>query len=127
MTLFVAARSFECIFERVTNRPVEWDVLHPLDGSMIAIIRLVWLGPRREARYRAVSPEADRGERTLIGYWETLDAAHEGVLALYERVIGRSLGGGNLPPSRPLVPQAPPPGGAEPGRPARPARHSSRA
>jgi len=111
----------------MTLRPAEWDVLHPLDGHPIAIVRLVQLGTRREPYYRAVSPEPDRALRRLIGYWGTVDEAHEGVLALYERASGRSLAGGDRPPSRPLVPQKPPPGAPQQGTPARPRLHAARA
>lgn len=112
----------------MTLRPAEWDVLHPLDGHAIAIVRLVQLGPRREPYYRAVTPELERSQRRLIGYWGGIDEAHEGVLALYEHASGRSLAGGDRPPSRPLVPQKPPPGeGGRAGRPARPRLHSARA
>ncbi|MGY3128145.1 hypothetical protein ACVWW9_001644 [Agrococcus sp. UYP33] len=111
----------------MTLRPAEWDVLHPLDGHPIAIVRLVQLGTRREPYYRAVSPEPDRALRRLIGYWGTVDEAHEGVLALYERASGRSLAGGDRPPSRPLVPQKPPPGTPQQGTPARPRLHAARA
>lgn len=55
----------------MTLRPVEWDVLHPLDGQPLAIIRLVYLGARREPYYRAVTANPDRAERKLIGYWAT--------------------------------------------------------
>ncbi|WAC66041.1 hypothetical protein OVA14_12215 [Agrococcus sp. SL85] len=126
----------------MTIRPAEWDVLHPLDGHRIAIVRLVALGPRREPYYRAVTPEADRAERRLIGYWASVDHAHDGVLALYERASGRSTSGGGRAPARPLVPQKPPPcagpavaqrptGAAPPeqrhGYAARPLRHAARA
>lgn len=112
----------------MTLRPAEWDVLHPLDGHPIAIVRLVQLGERREPYYRAVTPEGDRALRRLIGYWGSVDEAHEGVLALYERASGRSLAGGDRAPSRPLVPQQPPPGeAARPGTPARPQLHAARA
>ncbi len=112
----------------MTLRPAEWDVLHPLDGHPIAIVRLVQLGQRREPYYRAVTPEDDRALRRLIGYWGSVDEAHEGVLALYERASGRSLAGGDRPPSRPLVAQKPPPGASRtPGTPARPRLHAARA
>lgn len=115
----------------MTVRPVEWDVLHPLDGRPIAVVRLLVLGPNREPYYRAVSPETDRTQRRLIGYWGTLDHAHDGVLALYEHASRRSLSGGDLPPSRTLVPQKAPPGERTPehrtGYAARPAKHGSRA
>lgn len=114
----------------MTLRPAEWDVLHPLDGHAIAIVRLVQLGPRREPYYRAVTPEpeTERVQRRLIGYWGSVDEAHEGVLALYEHASGRSLAGGDRPPSRPLVPQKPPPESAQrQGMPARPRLHSARA
>ncbi|MGM1028320.1 MAG: hypothetical protein ACQEWM_00450 [Actinomycetota bacterium] len=111
----------------MTLRPAEWDVLHPLDGHAIAIVRLVQLGPRREPYYRAVTPEPDRALRRLIGYWGTVTKAHEGVLALYEHASGRSLAGGDRQPSRPLVPQKPPPEARSAGAPARPRLHASRA
>lgn len=93
----------------MTIRPAEWDVLHPLDGRPIAVVRLVLLGPAREPYYRAVTPEDDRSQRRLIGYWSSVDHAHDGVLALYERASGRSTSGGGREPARPLVPQKPPP------------------
>lgn len=111
----------------MTLRPIEWDVLHPLDGRPIAVVRLVALGPRREPYYRAVSPEPDRPQRRLVGYWGSLDEAHDGVLALYEHLSNRALAGGDAPPSRPLVPQKPPPAPFEPGKASRPRLHSSRA
>lgn len=113
----------------MTMRPVEWEVRHPLSGDLIAIVRVVALGSRREWYARAVSPEDDRASRTLIGYWGTPDDAHRGVLALYERRTGQSLaGGGAREPSLPLVPTKPPPeAGRQPGMAARPRRHASRA
>ncbi|GAA1420506.1 hypothetical protein GCM10009640_09930 [Agrococcus citreus] len=111
----------------MTIRPCEWDVLHPLDGRPPAVIRLLVMGPNREPYYRAVSPEPDRSQRRLIGYWGSLEHAHDGVLALYEHLSQRSLAGGDMPPSRPLVPQKPAPGAPEQRRAARPAKHSTRA
>lgn len=93
----------------MTIRPAEWDVLHPLDGRPVAVVRLVLLGPTREPYYRAVTPEDDRSQRRLIGYWSSVDHAHDGVLALFERASGRSTSGGGREPARPLVPQKPPP------------------
>lgn len=111
----------------VTLRPVEWDVLHPLDGQPLAIVRLVWLGPRREAYYRAVTANPERAARKLIGYWPTLDDAHTACLALYERATGRSLSAGNRPPSLTVPPQKPPPLEHREGMAARPRLHSARA
>lgn len=102
-------------------------MLHPLDGRSIAIVRLVLLGPRREPYYRAVSPESDRSQRRLIGYWAPIDHAHDGALALYEQLSGESLSGGGRAPTRQLVPQKPPPGERPPSYAARPAKHASRA
>lgn len=102
-------------------------MLHPLDGRPLAVVRLLVLGPNREPYYRAVSAEVDRSQRRLIGYWGSLEHAHDGVLGLYEHLSRRSLAGGDMAPSRTLVPQKPPPGAPEPGRAARPAKHSSRA
>ncbi|QCR18818.1 hypothetical protein [Agrococcus sp. SGAir0287] len=113
----------------MTMRPVEWEVRHPASGELIAIVRMVALGPRREWYARAVTPEEDRARRALIGYWASPDEAHRGVLALYERRTGRSLAaGGSGAPTVPLVPMKPPPASrAEPGMAARPMRHASRA
>lgn len=102
-------------------------MLHPLDGTPLAVVRLLILGPNREPYYRAVSPEPEREQRRLIGYWGSLEHAHDGVLALYEHLSRRSLAGGDMPPSRPLVPQKPPPRVHERRRAARPVKHSSRA
>lgn len=114
----------------VTVRPIEWDALHPLDGRPIAIVRLLVLGRDREPYYRADSPEPNRTQRCLLGYWGTLDHAHDGVLARYEHASRRSLSRGDLPPTCSLVPQEAPPGGStprhRPGYAARSARHSSR-
>lgn len=91
-------------------RAVEWEVCTPLDGHLIAIVRLVRLGSRAEPYFRAVTPEADRSQRRLIGYWGSAEEAARGVLALYERATGRALsGGGNRPSTMQLVPQKPPP------------------
>ena len=84
-------------------------MLHRLDGRPLAIVRLLTLGPNREPYYRAVSPEPDRAQRRLIGYWGSPEHAHDGVLALYEHASRKSLAGGDMPPSRPLVPHKPPP------------------
>lgn len=108
-------------------RAVEWEVRTPLEGLVVAIVRLVELGRRREHYYRAVTANPDRSQRRLIGYWGSADDAHDGVLALYEHGTGRSLSGGDTKPSRALVPQKPPPPDEPPGMAARPAVHSSRA
>jgi|GEM_PF-5780134 len=91
------------MFEAVTIRPCEWDVLHPLDGRPLAVVRLLILGPNREPYYRAVSPEPKREQRRLIGYWGSLEHAHDGVLALYEHLSRKSLSGGDMAPTRALV------------------------
>lgn len=52
----------------MTMRPIEWDVLHPLNGQPLAIVRLVYPGPRREPYYRAVTANPDRAQRKLVGY-----------------------------------------------------------
>jgi len=113
----------------MTMRPVEWEIRHPTTGDLIAIVRMVALGPRREWYARAVTPEEDRSRRSLIGYWASPDEAHRGVLALFERRTGRSLGpGGSGAPTVPIVPMKPPPGAPrEPGMAARPRQHASRA
>jgi hypothetical protein len=111
----------------VTLRPIEWDVLHPLDGQPLAVVRLIWLGPRREPYYRAVTANPDRDARKLIGYWGNLDDAHTACLALYERATGRALGAGDRAPQLQVPPQKPPPERFEPGVAARPRVHSSRA
>lgn len=111
----------------MTMRPVEWEIRHPVSGDLIAILRVVALGPRREWYARAVTPEADRSRRTLIGYWASPDEAHRGVLALFERRTGRSFPAGAAEPAPPLVPMKPPPDAHEPGMAARPRRHASRA
>lgn len=115
------------MFDAVTIRPCEWNVLHPLDGRPLAVVRLLILGPNREPYYRAVSPEPQREQRRLIGYWGSLEHAHDGVLALYAHLSRKSLSGGEMAPTRALVPQKPPPGEQEAGRASRPAKHSSRA
>lgn len=76
-------------------RPIEWDVLHPLNGQPLVIVRLVYLGPRRGPYYRAVSANPDRALRKLVGYWGTLEDAHTGCFALYEQATGESIAGGN--------------------------------
>lgn len=81
----------------MTLRPVEWDVLHPLDGQPLAIIRLVWL--RDEAYYRAVTANPDRTARKLIGYWPDLTTAEQGCLALWEKATGQSIYGGGKKPT----------------------------
>jgi len=88
----------------MTLRPVEWEVRLPLSGEAVAIVRAVALGPRDEVYLRAVTPDADRSQRELIGYWGSPQEAHDGVLALYERRSNRG-----VPPALPLVPQKPPP------------------
>lgn len=92
-------------------RAAEWDVLHPLDGSHIAVIRLVLLGPHRDPFYRVVTPQRDRSERKLLGYWSTLERAHDAALALYERATGSAIEGGGRPPGREVSAQKPPPRG----------------
>ena len=69
------------MFEAVTIRPCEWDVLHPLGGRPLAVVRLLVLRPNREPYYRAVSREPQREQRRLIGYRGSLEHAHDGVLA----------------------------------------------
>jgi len=105
----------------VTLRPVEWEVRLPLSGEAVAIVRAVSLGPRGEVYLRAVTPDADRSQRELIGYGGSPQEAHDGVLALYERRTNRGL------PTLPLVPQEPPPepGGVR-GTAARPRQHARR-
>jgi hypothetical protein len=108
-------------------RPMERDVLHPLDGAHVAIVRLVLLGPTSEPFYRAVTPEPDRTRRELLGYWGTLEEAHEAALALLEQRTGQAIEGGGRPPSRQVPPQEPPSAPHPTGQPARPRLHSSRA
>lgn len=88
----------------MTLRPVEWEVRLPLSGEVVAIVRAVQLGARGEVYLRAVTPDVDRSQRELIGYWGSPQEAHDGVLALYERRDARG-----VPPRLPLVPQKPPP------------------
>lgn len=111
----------------MTLRPVEWDALHPLDGQHLAVIRLIYLGARREPYYRAVTANPDRARRVLIGYWGTLDDAHTACLALYERATGKGLAGGDRKPQLQVPAQKPPPEPVEQGKAARPRLHSSRA
>lgn len=105
----------------MTLRPVEWEVRLPLSGEAVAIVRAVHLGPLGEVYLRAVTPDADRSQRELIGYWGSPQEAHDGVLALYERRSNP-----NTPPSLPLVPQKPPPEPTPRGMAARPRLHASR-
>lgn len=93
----------------MTIRAAEWDVLHPLDGAPLAVVRLVLLGPRREPYYRAVTAQPDRAQRRLLGYWSSVEQAHEAALALFERSTGRALSGGDGRPQRAVPPQKPPP------------------
>lgn len=102
-------------------------MLHPLDGQPLAIIRLVYLGARREPYYRAVTANPDRGRRVLVGYWGSLDDAHTACLALHERATGRSLSGGDRAPQLQVPVQKPPPQAVEQGKAARPRLHSARA
>lgn len=111
----------------MTLRPIEWDVLHPLDGSALAVVRVVWLGPKREPYYRVVSANPDRALRKLAGYWGNLDEAHNAALALYELATGESICGGDRPPRLEVPSQKPRPGPFESGRAARPERHGARA
>ncbi|WP_072312886.1 hypothetical protein [Agrococcus sp. Marseille-P2731] len=111
----------------MTLRPTEWDVLHPLSGQPLAIIRLLWLGPRREPYYRAVTANPRRELRKLVGYWGTLDDAHTACLAMHERAAGRSVDGGDRAPTLQVPAQKPPPATQRPGMAARPQLHSSRA
>lgn len=104
----------------MTLRPVEWEVRLPLSGEIVAIVRAVQLGSRGDVYLRAVTPDADRSQRELIGYWASPQEAHDGVLALYERRSNRG-----VPPSLPLVPQKPPPEANTPGMAARPRVHAS--
>ena len=69
----------------MTLRPVEWEVRLPLSGEAVAIVRAVQLGAHGDVYLRAVTPDADRSQRDLIGYWASPQEAHDGVLALYER------------------------------------------
>ncbi len=64
----------------MTLRPVEWEVRLPLSGEAVAIVRAVQLGPRGEVYLRAVTPDANRSQRELIGYWGSPQEAHDGVL-----------------------------------------------
>lgn len=105
----------------MTLRPVEWEVRLPLSGEAVAIVRAVRLGAHGDVYLRAVTPDADRSQRELIGYWGSPQEAHDGVLALYER---RSNPG--TPPSLPLVPQKPPPEPTSRGTAVRPRLHASR-
>lgn len=110
----------------MTIRPAEWDVLHPLDGSCIAVVRLVMLGPQREPYYRAVTPQQDRSKRVLLGYWASLELAHEAALALLEQRTGEAIEGGGRRPSRHVPPQKPPSAPYPTGEPTRPDRHGKR-
>lgn len=111
----------------MTLRPIEWDVLHPLAGQPLAIIRLVYLGARREPYYRAVTANPDRAARILVGYWGTLDDAHTACLALHEQATGRAISGGDQPPQLQVPARKPPPAAHESGRAARPRIHAARA
>ncbi|WP_206446549.1 hypothetical protein [Agrococcus sp. KRD186] len=58
-------------------------MLHPLDGARLAVVRLLLRGPRREPHYRAVTAHPDRAQRRLLGYWSSVDEAHEAALTLF--------------------------------------------
>lgn len=105
----------------MTLRPVEWEVRLPLSGEVVAIVRSVQLGTHGDVYLRAVTPDADRSQRELIGYWASPQEAHDGALALCERRSNP-----DTPPSLPLVPQKPPPEPVRPGMAARPRLHASR-
>ncbi|SFS17981.1 hypothetical protein SAMN04487783_2469 [Agrococcus baldri] len=109
----------------MTIRAAEWDVLHPLDGAPLAVVRLVLLGPRREPYYRAVTAHPDRSQRRLLGYWSSVDEAHEASLALFERSTGRSTSGGDDRRQRAVPPQKPPPAPYPTGRAAPVARRAA--
>lgn len=112
----------------MTLRPVEWEIRHPLSGDPIAIARVVHLGSRQEPYTRAVTANPVTELRRLIGYWVSPQDPHDGVLAILEQSTGRAIEGGDQPPRRELVPQKPPPSEKrQPGRPAKPRRHATRA
>lgn len=73
---------------------VEWEVRHPLDGAMIAIIRLVHLGPAREPYYRAVTANPDPAQRRLIGYYGSAQDAHDASMYMLEQATGTGVSGG---------------------------------
>ena len=105
-------------------RPVEWEILHPLDTRPLAIVRLLELGDAREAYYRAVTCERDPARRRLLGYWGSLEHARLGVLALYERSSGHPIGGVASPAGLlPLIPWKPAPTSGPRGMATRPATH----
>lgn len=70
---------------------------------------MVLLGPQRESYFRVVTPERDRNARRLLGYWATLELAHDAALALFERVSGMAIEGAGRPAQRQVPPQKPPP------------------
>lgn len=80
------------------------------------------LGAHRDPFYRVVTLERDRSARKLVGYWWTLELAHEAALAPYERATGSAIAGGGRPPSREVPAQKPPPRGYPTGVAARVAR-----
>lgn len=111
----------------MTLRPIEWEVRLPLSGEVVAIVRALELGRRREHYFRAVMANPDRAQRKLIGYWDSPQDAHDGVLALYELASGHSTAGGGRKPSLTPVPQKPPPVDVEGvGMASRPRAHATR-
>lgn len=109
-------------------RAIEWEIRHPLSAQLIAIVRLLELGPRREQYFRAVTGDRDAAQRRLLGYWASLDEARRAVLALEERSSGLSIGGvTDSAQMLPLLPWKPAPAPARSGLAARPAKHGKSA
>jgi len=91
--------------------PVEWLVGHGSSQAPIAIIRALFLGPRQELYYRAVT-FAEPSARRLIGYWGSLADAEQGAIAWYEAKMPkawRMAGGGTERPAVVAPPQKSPP------------------
>ena len=89
-------------------------------------------GPDREVgelvgRLTAPGELEPAERRRLLGYWGTLEEAHEAALALLEQRTAQAIEGGGRPPSRQVPPQKPPSAPYPTGQPARPRLHSSRA
>lgn len=90
---------------------VEWVVPHPqVQGAAGAIIRLVSID--RQPYWRVVTGERDRSQRSLIGYWGSLEEAEHNAIAWWERKLPHLLaeGGSRFREPRQLTPQKPPPG-----------------
>jgi len=58
----------------------EWIIMRDSRTEPAGVIKVVQLGPRRESFYRVVTWAPTSADRTLVGYFATLQEADQSIL-----------------------------------------------